>query len=142
MNLEQLVAEAQRYGSYGWDGDAWRSCESHLPYEIARQAGLGPPPARLLSREASLATKVLAHVCSGSLPHGRKRYRASVPGECRELIKELGVNARFHSNSGFEGRFEGDGEPRTWCFTPLKGFENDIEVIRSSADGRSGRLYG
>lgn len=136
MHLEQLVAKAQRYGSYGWNGDAWRSRESLLPYEIARQAGLEPLPAKLLLRDASLAAKVLAHVCSESLTHGRKRYRAAVLGECRELIKERWVNARFHSNSGFEDWFDGDAGPRAWCFTPLKGFENDIEVFRSSADGR------
>ena len=141
MSLEQFVAKAHGQGVFAWyvDASMWR--ESHRPYEIARQAGLGPPPTTLVSLEASLAAKVFAYVRSESLTHGRMRYRASLLSECRELINELGNNAGFYSNSSFEDCFRREAGPNVWGFTPLTDFDLDTGVIGSSVDGRCGFAF-
>jgi hypothetical protein len=140
VSLAAFVAKV-RSPAIAWHGNAsaWRV--SHRPYEIARQAGLAPPPGALVAIDRQLAAKVFAYVRSESLTHGRKRYRASFLEECRDLLAELEDGAQFYSNSEYRGCFDPSQEPSAWGFTPLTDHDIDTGVIGLSSDGQSGFVY-
>jgi hypothetical protein len=92
------------------------------------------------------------------LTHGQERYRASLPGECREPTSRLEPDGVFHANSQFEDWFQEDAEFRAWGFALLTACDidtgsSDLQLMvavdlysggakRPDQLGRSGPLFG
>ncbi len=114
-----------------WDVSAVRL--SHCPDEIARRAGLAPAPDVFVAINAKLAAQILAYVQSESLAHGRKRYRETYFREAKAMLAELGDDAKFWSNSSYEGYFQAGPEPSAWGYKPLTSNVLDTGIAGCSA---------
>lgn len=140
MDLAAFISKARGPSVFTWYGDATAWRVSHRPYEMARQAGLDPPPGKLIPVAPAHAAKAFAYVRSESLTHGQARYRASYYTECRAWLSELGDHSSYFSNNSYLDWFDSP-PPRTFGYTPLTKFVIDTGLIGISSDARCGFVF-
>lgn len=134
--MERLAAFVRKWSSKGpvscWLGDISAEPQSRRPAAIARKAGYEPHSDEDFFQIAEItAARVLAYIQKESLAYGQRRYREGLSRDMRAMLKELGPEAQFWSNSRHSD-FEPDALPNPssfWMWNGLSDSTFDTGVI-------------